>query len=70
MSSKAERKTEWKAAQRDWLVEELGLLVEKWLSECDSKETVFSPEPEVDQIAKGRTGGCARELVALLKEMR
>lgn len=60
---------EWKSQQRDWLVTELRLLASKWLSEESATETVFSPEPDVDRIAKGRTGGCARELQELLKEL-
>jgi len=59
----------WKAEQRDWLVQRLRDLHGKWMQEAAAKESLFSPEPEVDRIAKGRTGGCAVELHDLLDEL-
>ena len=58
---------QWKSIQRDWLLEQLRSLVAKWTTEAAAGETVFSPDPDVDNVAKGRTGGCARELSAVLK---
>lgn len=62
-------KRSWKASQRDWLVHRLRELLKKWQSESAAKETIFSPDPEVDRIAKSRTGGCSVELHDLLKEL-
>jgi hypothetical protein len=62
-------KTQWKSWQRDWLVFRLRELQAKWQRESASKESIFSPDPEVDRIAKGRTGGCSVELHDLLKEL-
>lgn len=59
----------WKSAQRDWLVARLRDLIGKWFTESEAHLTVFSPDEEVDRTAKARTGGCARELNDLLKEM-
>ena len=59
----------WKSEQRDWLVRQLIELKNRWMIESASKETQFSPDVNVDNVAKARTGGCARQLDGLLQEL-
>lgn len=59
----------WKAAQRDWLLAQLRAMRNRWHEMATTQDTVFCTDAEHDKTAKGRTGGCANELDALLAEL-